>query len=84
MTYFPNEVFSIIISYCDDNEKIKLKKNVNKLNKELIEMVNSSKEHYHLCINENEYPEIERMLWYQYMLYQCDGAYPFYEDSWYD
>jgi hypothetical protein len=75
MTYFPNEVFSIIISYCDDNEKIKLKKNVDKLNEELIEKVNRSKEHYHLCIDEFNYPEEERDYLYNYMLDQYIGTY---------
>ena len=32
MAYFPNEVFSTILSYCGDNEKNKLKKKVNKIN----------------------------------------------------
>lgn len=75
MTYFPNEVFSIIISYCDDTEKIKLKKNVDKLNKDLIEMVNESKFHYLNEWNANEYPEIERLFWYHYMLEQY---FPYY------
>jgi hypothetical protein len=35
MTYFPNEVFSNIISYCDDTMEIKHKKHYKEINNQI-------------------------------------------------